>query len=413
MRSRHTIVVLIISVLVLLLSALPGRATFAKVYTLNVAPASVASGAEHTFTATYKGKSQFGVGSSNLTVPAEFTGVSLVSFVSSRGGTATLVGNTVELRGMNLGLNKTAVVTLKATVPCGPATYTWSAITKSSSSFGGGADFTLTSPSSLTTTATGECSPTELRFVEGRAPTDAATGDTITNTDFDPSGDPVQVEAVRNGARLTSFTGPIGLTASGGPGTLSGGAAVAAVDGVATFPSLSIDQPGTYVLTAASGSISVASDPITIADAGLGCGGSPFGSTLFESGDPGDVDLTREESGDCFDPIPVTVTFPAEDTVEIQKPFVADSAFTMTIDWTIENAVNPVPATQIDYGSGFHAMQFCLADGPDGGTFPDLPAGEFWCVTSQTVTLINSGPNAGSIQLTEDYFGGGDPRFRR
>ncbi len=133
MRSRRTIIfILALSVVVLLLSAIPSRAAFAKLYTLNVAPTSVVSGGERTFTVTYTGKSSFGVGSSDLSVPAAFTGVSLVSFVAPR-GTATAVGNTIQLRGMSLGNNKQAVVTLKATVPCGAATYTWSAITKSSS----------------------------------------------------------------------------------------------------------------------------------------------------------------------------------------------------------------------------------------------------------------------------------------
>ena len=58
-------------------------------------------------------------------------------------------------------------------------------------------------------------------------------------------------------------------------------------------------------------------------------------------------------------------------------------------------------------------MQFCLADGPDGDVYPDLPSGEFWCITNQTVTLFETGANAGKLQLTESYFGAGDPRLTR
>ena len=38
---------------------------------------------------------------------------------------------------------------------------------------------------------------------------------------------------------------------------------------------------------------------------------------------------------------------------------------------------------------------------------------EFWCITNQTVTLFETGPNAGKLQLTESYFGAGDPRLTR
>ncbi len=106
---------------------------------------------------------------------------------------------------------------------------------------------------------------------------------------------------------------------------------------------------------------------------------------------------------------------------DIIKPFVAGSAFRMTIDWVVETPQNPVPATKVDYLDGFgpHDMQFCLADGGDDDTYPDLPprndgAGdEFWCITNQTVTLFETGANAGKLQLTESYFGAGDPRLTR
>ena len=65
-------------------------------------------------------------------------------------------------------------------------------------------------------------------------------------------------------------------------------------------------------------------------------------------------------------------------------------------------------------------MQFCEADGPDDDLYPDLPervdggpGDEFWCITNQTVTLFETGPNAGKLQLTESYFGAGDPRLTR
>jgi hypothetical protein len=402
MRSRRTVVVLVVVAMALLVSALPSRATFAKQYTLNVAPASVASGGERTFTATYKGKSLFGVGSSDLSVPAAFTGVTLVSFVANK-GTATVVGNIVQLRGMSLGLNKTAIVTLKATVPCGPASYTWSAVTKSSSSFSGGADFALTSPSSLTTTATGECAPDSLRFADGFAPQDADTGASL---------GVIKVEAIRNGAVLTSFTGPVTLQATGGPGTLTGGGPVNAVAGVATFNNPSINAPGTYTIEAKSGTLSTPAPPVTvtISDVVLACPGTGGTSFYQESGIPGDVEINRETSANCA-PAPLNVVFdPDQNIVELQKPSLPGSLFTMTIDWTVENAQYPLPATQIDTGTGFHAMLKCVADGGDPDSLPDVPAGEKWCVNTVSATL-NSATN--TAQVTETYVGTDDPKFKR
>ena len=105
-----------------------------------------------------------------------------------------------------------------------------------------------------------------------------------------------------------------------------------------------------------------------------------------------------------------------EHQFDIIKPFVAGSAFRMTIDWVVETPQNPVPPTKVDYldGSGPHAMQFCLADGDDDDTYPRIcRRDEFWCITNQTVTLFETGANAGMLQLTESYFGAGDPRLTR
>lgn len=415
MRSRRTTVVLVLAVIVLLLTAIPGKATFAKLYTLNVAPASVVSGGERTFTVTYEGKSLFGVGSSNLSVPAAFTGVTLVSYVATK-GTATLVGNTVQLRNMSLGLNKKAILTLKATVPCGPATYTWSAITKSSSSFGGGADFSLTSPSNLITTATGQCPPTQLRFAT--QPTNAEPGASIGT---------IVVEAVDGqGVVVTSFAGVVTLASSGGPGSLPPGTDTAtAVNGVATFSGLTIDMVGEYILTASStGLESSQSEPFTVAEGDLGC--SPGNDTATEGGaEVPDSSITRQDNQDGSPCVLVLYSLRTRvddngtQFVIFEKDLTSQplAQFTGTTSWELETAQMPVPATQISYdgGDSFHPMEWCLADGTTDGTiegdgFPDLPEGEFWCITSQSSDFD---PITGKIKVTETDFGIGDPTKRR
>ncbi len=82
-------------------------------------------------------------------------------------------------------------------------------------------------------------------------PTNTPVGATIT-----PAVKVSALDASEN--RVTTFTGAItlALSANSGGGTLSGGGSVDAVNGVATFGSLSIDKAGSgYTLTATSGQL--------------------------------------------------------------------------------------------------------------------------------------------------------------
>ena len=81
-------------------------------------------------------------------------------------------------------------------------------------------------------------------------------------------------------------------------------------------------------------------------------------------------------------------------------------AFTWTIDWLPEAATYPVVrSTRIDTGSGPEPAVWC------GGTpdAPELPSGKLWCLSNQTV--VPAGTRL--IQVTETFFGAGDPRALR
>jgi hypothetical protein len=81
-------------------------------------------------------------------------------------------------------------------------------------------------------------------------------------------------------------------------------------------------------------------------------------------------------------------------------------AFTWTIRWLPEAATYPVArTTQIDTGSGPEPAVWC------GGTpdAPELPRGERWCLSNQTVVPAG----AKLIQVTERFYGAGDPRAIR
>lgn len=81
-------------------------------------------------------------------------------------------------------------------------------------------------------------------------------------------------------------------------------------------------------------------------------------------------------------------------------------AFTLTINWQPETAAYPVTrTTQIDFGGGPQPAQWC------NGTSlaPTLPAGVAWCLSAQSVSPAGTG----LVQVTESFYGAGDPKYLR
>jgi hypothetical protein len=81
-------------------------------------------------------------------------------------------------------------------------------------------------------------------------------------------------------------------------------------------------------------------------------------------------------------------------------------AFRLTIEWLPEAATYPVVrTTQLDTGSGPEPAVWC------GGTpdAPELPLDKLWCLSRQTVVSAGTG----LIQVTEGFYGAGDPRAIR
>ena len=125
------------------------------------------------------------------------------------------------------------------------------------------------------------------------------------------------------------------------------------------------------------------------------------------------VDLTRGQNAQC-QKIPYLLR--TDKTGSAQSVLLAkvlgsqvDANFTMTTVWQPEPAVNPLPTTTIDYdGPGVNPptpMKWCL-----GTTASPLPVpDQAWCLVSQQVSLVGDG----KVQLTERYFGFGDPRWAR
>ena len=96
-------------------------------------------------------------------------------------GTATIVGSTIQLRGLNAPAGTSVTVSVVAISPCTPGDYPWAVIAKQANNFSGdpGNDLTFDAAhSNLVTTTTGTCS---LGFGFLSQPKDAQVNTNITS----------------------------------------------------------------------------------------------------------------------------------------------------------------------------------------------------------------------------------------
>lgn len=234
------------------------------------------------------------VGSANITLP---TGYGLLGgSVSS--GSATVSGNTLQLRNLNLASSASTDITISFRAPCitsGAAT--WALIVKQANNFSGppGNDF-VRSAGTVAPSTSVTASRCLLRFAN--QPTTTKTGLLITDG-FGGSGDPIRVEIYDPATNaVVDSDATVTLTPDANPaeGTLSGGS-VAAVDGVATFLELSLDKPGSYTLKASSAAASnePVSDRFMVSDTVTACTGTG-------------CSFTQDGSGSSFTTTPTTGT---------------------------------------------------------------------------------------------------------
>jgi hypothetical protein len=291
---------------------------------VDITPHNVAAGARQTFTVTFTNQAnsaQFG--SADVTAPPAYGVLS----ASTPRGTATVSGNTVQFRDLSTPPHETIAVTVVAQLPCINKTSTWTVNAKQSSDFTSG-DFVLGTGSNLRTTVSGNCS---LVFLT--QPADAEAGGVITSGDVDPAAAPVEVAFYDgNGNTISGSSIDVTMSIASNPseGTLSGTTTVAAVDGVAVFSDLSIDQAGTgYSLHAsAPGFVGVDSNDFDIVNAGAVCTGSSCtastsdGTTTVNVTTAGDgvVEVSfSDENLDCAGYTEVTSAFTFSSTTDKVK----------------------------------------------------------------------------------------------
>src|SRR5205823_3013098 len=237
-------------------TAVAGVATFGDLslnragsgYTLTAAATGVTTGSSAAFSITPGTAATllFTVQPSNALAGAAITPAVQVVAHDAQGNTATgFSGNVTMALGANPGSGTLAGTTTVAAAS-GVATFANLSINKA------GTGYTLTASASGPTSATSNpftvsaAAATQLAFTV--QPTNGAAGAALTPA--------VQVTARdAQGNVATDFTGTVTVALDANPasGTLSGTTAVAAVAGLATFSSLSIDKVGSgYTLTAAT-----------------------------------------------------------------------------------------------------------------------------------------------------------------
>ena len=253
-----------------------GRAsasTTTKPYTVNISPGPTPQGAPVTFAVViYNATSPQSIGSANMSIQ-NTTGFVITGATIASGGsptaTASLSGQTVQLRSLNLLSYTSMTVDITGFAPCAVESNSWTIEAKQSNDFSGppGNDFYLdTTKSSLTfnTTAT-RCS---LTFAppNGAQPADSTVNTAISSQPFltpSPSVPPVEVGVLdANGTLITDPNAPgssaqVSVALSPGYPTgavLSGTLTATALSGVAKFSNLSINLPSlsSYALTATS-----------------------------------------------------------------------------------------------------------------------------------------------------------------
>jgi hypothetical protein len=228
------------------------------------------------------------LGSSNIVAPAGYT-LPAQTIALTPPATATIVGSTIQLRNLGLAPLSSFTFDLLANVPC-VGNAPWTIDARRSADHSGSIGFQLDAGGSdLTTDLTGQCS---LALVTGPANaelgSDGATqSEAITGTPYDPAGPSVSVEVLdAAGQRSTASTATVTLGLQGGTSgavlRLAGTTPVtaAAVQGVATFPGLTIDLVGLgYVLDASSpGIVSALSGPFNVVQFGQVCGSETCGT---------------------------------------------------------------------------------------------------------------------------------------
>ena len=270
-RMRRPVVLFSAAALLIISVGLASAANAAKNpnprwYRPDISPKPLSAGATTllTFTITNGYNSAHSLGSANINVPAGFTLVGSPSDPITSGDeswTSSLngAGNVIQLRNpgpnksQRLNFGESVQVSFNATAPCTAGSYVWTSAVRITNDFSNNGKNFIISPglTNPRTSVSGVC-PVADHLAFDVQPTDTLMNDPITPAVT------VDVMDASNNVVASDNSTQVSLTigANPGSGTLTGGGPVTAVNGVATFSGLSIDNSSSgYTLTAASGGL--------------------------------------------------------------------------------------------------------------------------------------------------------------
>jgi hypothetical protein len=416
-KSKTTVFV-VLSFCLAMLAAATGPALAApsptKPITGSVSPASVPVGATTAFTLTLtNGSSNQSLGSMNITTPA----VPEAGSVSAQQGTLTWTAGTTLIKLRTVGLAPGASMTVSATisVPCSAgSSLTWVVQAKQSNDFNGppGNNFSPY-PLNLTNAVTGSC---HLEFTA--QPADTTIGDVTTSVAGTPSGAPVAVSVLDgNDAVITAGTYAISLAVGTNPGGATSppaGGSANTTSGVATFPSLTIDEVGVgYTLVASTtGATSATSDPFNVVNK-LCTANTVCQDDEVNGKTKAHVDAPVGGDGGY-------ITFSSTDTNESGfgcegKPFIDGVSVIFTLDVVGGNDVKTVTVTydkslvRLDPNNGASFYQICYLGDETGATPHLLPD----CVNQDPIApciLSKNKTKAGDV-VVKFLAPAGDPKW--
>lgn len=244
----------------------------ASAYTVVLPSAPVVSGQRVQATARITNYAQGEqLGSADISAPAGAVVRDASLIDAPPAATASIAGNVIHVRDESLIGGATRSIRITFDAPCSQGTSGWAVAAKQSPDFRGPADLSLDpTANSLSTTTRGSCG---LAFVA--QPSNVKAGQPITTEPFDSSSAPGAVALLDAGGQPSRSSGEpvtLGLALGSALGQLNGSKTVSAVDGIASFPGISVGRPGRYALAAASpGLRSVVSERFRVEQVAVRC----------------------------------------------------------------------------------------------------------------------------------------------
>lgn len=324
-----------------------------------------------------------GLSSAVLIAPLGFK-VTHASLPPGAKGHAHVRFNVIFLNALSVPPGSTLHVSVTATAPAGCHNVFKRWLTDANEHGFGSENLILDVAHSSVTTDVTCVTGTALKF--DTQPNDTLVGDLVTGNKYDTGGPPVTVDVVDSGGNVVDVSGvsvTIALGSNPGGASLGGTLTQETVNGVATFPGLTLNKPDNgYTLTASSSGLADATsssfdenNTVTNCPANDGCSGTlstPFSSITVDVG-PGSEAAILTESVDVGTEQHCAGYTPPDASRDWYEFVVSQSDRSKTLTWTV-NDVSP-EGFQVCFGAPYEFQYINPSTGATGpappGTLPD------------------------------------------